>query len=123
LKTKGLYTVIEKEIMHENAISITVQIHASHNIFDGHFPKHPVLPGVTLLQITKELIEDHIQKAVVLQRVNRIKYLNLVDPNEQDRMVLYLQLEDQGATIKVKNNSTFVDGTPVMNGLLVFSKK
>ena len=123
MKTTGWYTVIEKKIVHDNAISVTLQLNANHSIFDGHFPDHPLLPGVAMLQITKEFLEGHLQKCLVLQRVNRIKYLNLVNPNEQDTIVLHLQFEAEGAILKVKNNSTFADGTPVMNGVLIFSKK
>ena len=123
MKTEGLYIVVEKKNALNLDFYVTAQLNPSHKIFTGHFPNHPVLPGVAMLQIVKELLEKHLKKPLFLKKVNRIKYLNIVNPNVQETLVFQFQIEEIGDTIKVKNNCTFADGTPVMHGVLVFSKK
>ena len=40
-----------------NAIEAIIELDEHHDIFKGHFPGQPVLPGVCMLQITKEILE------------------------------------------------------------------
>ena len=44
-----------------NSIEAKIELNASHQIFDGHFPNNPITPGVIQLQIVKELLEFHLK--------------------------------------------------------------
>lgn len=52
-------------------------------IFDGHFPSQPVLPGVIMVNIVKRCIEQVEGKAMQLSKAGNIKFLSLLVPNER----------------------------------------
>lgn len=60
--------------------SVIVKLNAEHNIFSGHFPDNPILPGVCIVQMIKEILSEIIKKDVMLVKSNSIKFLNLINP-------------------------------------------
>ncbi len=61
-------------------ISAVLEINTTHSIFGGHFPEQPVVPGVCMLQIIKELLEKALGNATRLTRADNLKFLSLIDP-------------------------------------------
>ena len=61
-----LYQILGSE-NNESGVAYTVRISDTHPIFKGHFPETPVLPGVCILQIFKELSEDALSHGKSLQ--------------------------------------------------------
>ncbi len=108
--------------MDENTLSVTLQLNQEHDVFRGHFPKHPVLPGVAMLQIIKELTEEYHNTLLFMQNANRVKFLSLVNPFENNVLEFQLIFQQEEKTLKVKNSTTFVDGATVMQCSLVFTK-
>jgi 3-hydroxymyristoyl/3-hydroxydecanoyl-(acyl carrier protein) dehydratase len=51
-------------------------------IFKGHFPEYPVVPGVCLMQIIKELAEKLLEKQITLKGVRGVKFLSVVKPGQ-----------------------------------------
>lgn len=64
----------------ENSIKAELEINAAHAIFNGHFPNQPVVPGVCMMQMLKELLEQAIQKPTLLTRGDDMKFLAVIDP-------------------------------------------
>jgi 3-hydroxyacyl-[acyl-carrier-protein] dehydratase len=69
-----------------------ILLHKDHDIFRGHFPGNPVLPGVCMVQIMKELISDILQKDVILTEANTIKFQNPVNPHENPELHVAISL-------------------------------
>lgn len=63
-----------------NAIDAVVTIEKEHPVFEGHFPGQPVVPGVCMLQIVKELTEVAQQKKYRVQSAANMKFLTVIDP-------------------------------------------
>lgn len=61
-------------------INATLIINEGHEIFEGHFPGHPVVPGVCTMQMIKEIIEKVIQRKINLIKAHDMKFLALIDP-------------------------------------------
>ena len=118
----NFYTIKARKLVEENTLSVTLQLHQEHNVFKGHFPSHPVLPGVAMLQIIKNLSEAHFNTSLFMQSANRVKFLNLVNPFENDVLEFQLVFQQEEKTLKVKNSTTFVDGAMVMQCSLVFTE-
>lgn len=55
-------------------------INAGHKIFDGHFPGQPVVPGVCMMQMVKEIIEQVTEKKMNLIKSPEMKFLAIIDP-------------------------------------------
>jgi len=120
---KNLYSVKETQTVDADTVLMTITIAKNHKIFKGHFPDHPVLPGVALLHIVKDLSESHCGENLLLSTAQNIKYLSVVDPNVNDVLLVRLQFQQEQGRVNVKNSTTFVDGTEVMKGTITFSKK
>src|ERR1700681_1606274 len=62
------------------AINARLEINPFHPIFDGHFPGIPVVPGVCMLQMVKEIIESVIGRTTRLVKSDQAKFLSVIDP-------------------------------------------
>ena len=51
---QDLFTSIDNYLAQEGHYAFRVRLDASHPVYRGHFPGHPVLPGVCTLQLVRE---------------------------------------------------------------------
>ena len=65
---------------HEFTIHATLELDKNNQIFTGHFPGHPVLPGVFMLQMIKEVLGKTLTKYLMLTKADQMKFLRLIDP-------------------------------------------
>jgi 3-hydroxyacyl-[acyl-carrier-protein] dehydratase len=70
----------------EQGFSAVIHINPAHDIFKGHFPGKPVVPGVCMIQIVKELMEEHLGNPLLFQKGNQIKFLQLLIPNRDENI-------------------------------------
>lgn len=77
----SLYTIqeIQKE---EGSVKTSISIDAGHEIFKGHFPSMPVVPGVCMVQIVKELLTETVNLQLVLKSADHLKFLTVINPKE-----------------------------------------
>ena len=59
-------------------------IDAGHKIFEGHFPNLPVVPGVCMMQMIKEIMEDALGKATNLVHAAEMKFMAVINPQENN---------------------------------------
>ena len=59
-------------------------INADHKIFEGHFPNQPVVPGVCMMQMIKEILEDVLGKETNLVTAAELKFLAVINPQENN---------------------------------------
>lgn len=76
------YTIISFVSKDTTSFSSVLDINKAHAIFKGHFPDLPIVPGVCMMQIIKEQLEDNLQKKITLQSASNIKFLSLINPSE-----------------------------------------
>jgi 3-hydroxyacyl-[acyl-carrier-protein] dehydratase len=77
----SLYTI--KRILREgdsNKLSVIIRLNPAHEIFKGHFPGNPLLPGVCVVQILKEILMNQLDKKLILNYASSIKYLSYINP-------------------------------------------
>jgi 3-hydroxyacyl-[acyl-carrier-protein] dehydratase len=79
--TTNLPPIIE-DINNETPIdfSVGIKINPDHNIFKGHFPGQPVVPGVTYIEMIREIMELVIKKKIFLKEASNIKFLSITNP-------------------------------------------
>jgi 3-hydroxyacyl-[acyl-carrier-protein] dehydratase len=65
-------------------IKADVVINAGHQIFEGHFPGQPVVPGVCMMQMVKEIMEEVLQKKSNLVKAHEMKFLAIIDPQQNN---------------------------------------
>jgi 3-hydroxyacyl-[acyl-carrier-protein] dehydratase len=57
-----------------------IELNPKHPVYNGHFPGNPVLPGVCMVQMIKEVISLHLKKELDLMKADEVKFLNIVNP-------------------------------------------
>lgn len=102
---KDFYQIGNFTQLEESKYSISIELNEKHEIFEGHFPGNPVMPGVCMIQIIKEMSERIIGQDLFMNQVSMIKFMALVNPmvNPLLRFDIDIQKTDARA-IKVKNN-------------------
>jgi 3-hydroxyacyl-[acyl-carrier-protein] dehydratase len=81
---EGHFYTIVNPVMENGKIQAIIKINAGHEIFRGHFPGQPVVPGVCMMQIVKELLEKNTGKAVRLHNGHDLKFLSVIDPGKNN---------------------------------------
>lgn len=74
------------EIEGVNNIRSRLKVNADDPIFMGHFPSLPVVPGVCMLQMVKEQLEDHLGQSLTLLRAANLKFLAVINPLENSEL-------------------------------------
>src|SRR6185369_6766602 len=91
----------------DTTVSFQFQFGASEPIFAGHFPGHPLLPGVFLLEMARMAAEWVFGGAMAVQEISKAKFLRPILPGE----ILKLELKCSEASGAVQARSLFtVDG-------------
>jgi 3-hydroxyacyl-[acyl-carrier-protein] dehydratase len=82
-------------------INAALEIDAQNEIFKGHFPEHPTLPGACMLQMVKQVLEDTLEISLKLQKGDNLKFLSLVDPEQNNLLLLQINYTIDDSFIKV----------------------
>ena len=76
----GFYEKLSLQAINDS-IEATIQLNPKHKIFEGHFPNNPIAPGVCMIQIVKELLQDAYNRAFFMQKGDNIKFMAKINPN------------------------------------------
>lgn len=79
---QGNFFTIGSIAQEDNAAKAVIEINPAHEIFIGHFPGTPVVPGVCMMQIVKEIVEDILSKDIRLIKAEHIKFLSVINPKQ-----------------------------------------
>ena len=102
---KNFYT-IQHFSTGDNKLEVTVMLNVRHEVYKGHFPDQPVVPGVIQIQMLREVAEKALNKKLFITEVTTAKYLNMIVPNDKPISVeLSYKTIDNGFSINgvVKN--------------------
>lgn len=105
---KDFYKIISLEKKDAQQYSIVILINEKHEIFKGHFPGNPIMPGVCMMQIIKELTEQITESGLIMESLSNVKFMALINPDvsQELRLVLDVITMDDDK-IKVKNTTYF----------------
>ena len=78
------FFAINDKVNSETEIWAELYINARHKIFEGHFPNQPVVPGVCMMQMIKEILEQVIGKETNLVQAADMKFLAVIDPQQNN---------------------------------------
>lgn len=87
---------ISAEHQEEGVLHATLTLDATHRIFDGHFPGQPVVPGVCMMMMVREVLQASLEgRTVQLLRADHAKFLSLIDPRMHPSVELELRYSAQ----------------------------
>ncbi len=94
MELKTIYTVTSFRLS-ETGINASITFNKDHEIFKGHFPGNPIVPGVVQIQILKDIVERAIGKKVFLNYAKSIKFSNFINPIETNAVEFEVAFEYQ----------------------------
>ncbi|MCX6204776.1 MAG: 3-hydroxyacyl-ACP dehydratase [Bacteroidetes bacterium] len=77
---KEIFFSIQNIEITASEINAILKINANHLIFEGHFPEQPIVPGVCMMQMVKEVLEIAIEKKTILLNSSEMKFLAVINP-------------------------------------------
>lgn len=96
------FSTVESTTVQDGLHTTVLKINKSHRLYDGHFPHRPVTPGVMLMQLFKEEAERTSGKPLQLIKAVNVKFMAVVDPNENPELVLEYFLEENEGDLSLK---------------------
>lgn len=81
----------------ENSMQASICINPAHDIFKGHFPNQPVVPGVCMVQIVKELMEQATGKSLLFSKGSQLKFLRLLVPAAEESVQVNISWKQEEA--------------------------
>ena len=87
------YTIIKLESSENYTIIAQIELNENHEIFSGHFPGNPIVPGVCLVQIIKEVLSRFLEKQLMLVEGKNIKFTAVVEPSKNKILDVELKLK------------------------------
>ena len=93
----SLYQI--KQILTEgdgSKFTVIIELNPSHKIFNGHFPGNPILPGVCVVQILKEILMYQSDNKLILNYASSIKYLSYINPVVNSIINIDVELKEAG---------------------------
>lgn len=90
----NFYTLLTSESPDSVIWTIQVELNPEHPIYQGHFPEHPVVPGVCLLQLIKECAEGIRRQQLQYTQVSSCKFLSVVNPVNTPYLSVTLTLKN-----------------------------
>ncbi|MET0946657.1 MAG: 3-hydroxyacyl-ACP dehydratase [Flavobacterium sp.] len=105
---KDFYKVLSEEKTTDSKYSITILVNEKHEVFKGHFPGNPIMPGVCMIQIIKELTEKITNETLMIQTLANVKFMALINPENNPELRLELDItRTEDNLVKVKNTTYF----------------
>lgn len=89
-------------------ITATLEIEKTNEIFAGHFPGQPVLPGACMLQMFKEVLESTLKMKIRLKKAEQIRFPKLINPGKHRSLQLTI-MYSAGEGITVSGHLTALD--------------
>jgi len=90
----NFYTILSSESSDSTTWTFQIELNSRHTVYQGHFPEHPVVPGVCLLQLIKECIETIRQQKLQYAQVSSCKFLSAINPIETPRISVVLTFKE-----------------------------
>jgi 3-hydroxyacyl-[acyl-carrier-protein] dehydratase len=105
---KDFYTLISLEKTADSKYRALILINEKHEVFKGHFPGNPIMPGVCMMQIIKELTEQITESSLFMQSLSNVKFMALINPFQTPELRLEIDVTTtEDNLVKVKNVSYF----------------
>lgn len=67
-------------IMNQTADQTDIRLNGSHVIFQAHFPGNPITPGVCIVQMISELLQNRLGRQLQLSRIANLKFVSVISP-------------------------------------------
>lgn len=92
----NLYRILDSEIGSQEG-KYLLRLNPEHFIYKAHFPGKPITPGVCIVQMAKELLEEYLSQTtertsadgmeLQIVKVKNVKFLSVISPKENNEIM------------------------------------
>ena len=94
---------IEHSQDNDNERIFTIRLLESCPIYRAHFPGQPITPGVCIVQIVQELLEQTVGKQLEISEVKNVKFLHILTPTANPVVdVVFTAVETTDGSVSAK---------------------
>lgn len=106
------FKIIETDYSKDNPdrFKVKIELNKEHKIFKGHFPGNPVVPGVCMIQMVKEVLSDVLKRNLYLSESSNIKFVSVIKPEINKILNMNLNIAQENDIFRV-------------NALILFKEK
>lgn len=80
-----------------------ITLNKSHVIYRAHFPGNPITPGVCVVKMINELLEERVGKKLRLKHIKNLKFIKPIQPDSQPQVNVNMQMvETEGDEISTR---------------------
>ena len=102
------YTIMNRDAS-DGAVRAKISINRTHKIFEGHFPGLPIVPGVCMMQIIREIMEVTTEKSLMIVSADNTKFLSVINPDHNQEVDVSITYSEDSGTFIV--NASLFAGT------------
>ena len=84
---------ITSDEQNEHHLTAIVSLDENNELFEGHFPNDPIMPGVLNIEIIEKLLKDKLGKSI--KQINQIKFLKPVVPNNNEPLEYIMEISEK----------------------------
>ena len=96
MKPESLYKIEDGTSVNGSQRVFRAVIDPQSEIFKGHFPGAPVLPGVCTLSIVKDCLEKVVSQKSTICEISQCKFTGMVDPLQEQIMNIEIEVSPAG---------------------------
>ncbi len=78
---------IDSRALSEDKASFAISLNPDNVIYKAHFPGQPVTPGVCVVQIANELLQELQGYPLAIVKIKNVKFLSVISPNDTPNIV------------------------------------
>lgn len=119
---QDFYKIISLENTADSKYLAMLLINEEHEVFKGHFPGNPIMPGVCMMQIIKELTEQITESSLFMQSLSNVKFMALINPFNTPELRLELDVTTTEENLVKVKNITYFDETVALKLSSVYKK-
>ena len=83
--------------------TVSIELHSDHPIYQAHFPGNPITPGVCIVQMVTEILENKLNCQLELEKVTNLKFVQPLSPHETPTVdILFNSIVHDEGRYKVK---------------------
>ena len=94
----ALYRIVSSDV---DTKSFCVELMPDHVIYRAHFPDNPITPGVCIIQMATELLQEFETCEWTLHSVSNAKFLVAINPLEIQRLTYTFKITPDDDALKV----------------------
>ena len=98
----NLFSIKEKQIV-DNVYTYIIHLIPDCFIYKAHFPEIPITPGVCIIQMVKELLEDVVEKKLSISCISNAKFLSVMQPEGQTIKVILSKIKENEGVFAVQS--------------------